>query len=626
MDRIYINGIEVEREDKEISLIFQSPYFTDINNIVSNRTSAVEIPRTPNNAKAVEFAGNLQGTSLFAYNVHKVVYYREGVQLFTGTATLISVTDKGYKFTFVWGNVNTFKQLLDTNIRELQTDAESDFVGYYDAAIEEAAYSKYYPYGWIYKSDWSLGTASGKSVQPIMPVSDIIKRIKSYDGVQMVFPEGHTFDKYYIPITNRAGSEAANRLKAVKWGSPIASDETDPYLTLKGAVPTSAIGVENSYVVDIANLKRIKVYIPKGFEYRAATQDLNQELWRNQVSLEDIIIMGRKADNSIARLHTYTYLDITTDETDDLRGHYKWEVRITRRSERIELNVEEFTQLFIIMGTVLEFPNGTSVYSSDTTNMVGTFEVWNADTEIVEYDTGNLLPLYKNLPDMSVSDFLKNLMKLEGVFAYSTTPTEIRFVSLDEVYDNRAIAADWSDKIMGVPKEIGTSFNSLAQKNWMRFAEDEQVTDNADSYIPTRAAFLDAEKDLIEVGFAPTQYNYNKGFWEIGVWAENDKGEVEWQDVEPRVLMDLGYFGSVGIGFVGFNIIDEYTYKTYASTILRPHTVKASVYLTVKDLYEYDPTRPIYVKQWGHYYAIIKLTTKGNNTAEVELLQLGNNN
>jgi hypothetical protein len=38
----------------------------------------------------------------------------------------------------------------------------------------------------------------------------------------------------------------------------------------------------------------------------------------------------------------------------------------------------------------------------------------------------------------------------------------------------------------------------------------------------------------------------------------------------------------------------------------------------------YDPTTPIYVRQWGHYYAVIKLTTKENNTADVELLQLGN--
>jgi hypothetical protein len=32
---------------------------------------------------------------------------------------------------------------------------------------------------------------------------------------------------------------------------------------------------------------------------------------------------------------------------------------------------------------------------------------------------------------------------------------------------------------------------------------------------------------------------------------------------------------------------------------------------------------PVYVRQWGHYYAIIKLTTKDNGKADAELLQLG---
>ena len=60
-EQIYINGYLMDQnEGKGISLVFQSPYFTDIDSIISNRTSSVELPKTTNNLMAVDYKVSME--------------------------------------------------------------------------------------------------------------------------------------------------------------------------------------------------------------------------------------------------------------------------------------------------------------------------------------------------------------------------------------------------------------------------------------------------------------------------------------------------------------------------------------------------------------------------------------
>lgn len=610
MDRVFINGIEIELTgDKSIALLFQSPFFTDIDAIVSNRTTSVEIPRTPNNIRAVEFAGILQGTSGFEYNAHKVVFLRDGVQLFTGTGTLLSITPTAYKFTFAWGNIETLQQMLDTNLRDLQTEASGDYIGYNSTAV--SANPTYYPSGWNTVQAWGYGV-SGLSIQPIMPVSQIMGRLAERFGVSFSFPQGRDFNKYRVPLVTRFGDELSAEWQGAKFvrdGVGLTTQGNGGALYLSGLSTERVGGLSvNEGIIDTTDIDTLVVQVPKGFETRGAGDS------RVGVGLSVIALSYDGADVVFTQLATLPLQRDIVYMPNPADSYTKW---TAVKDLSYSVDVAEYDEVVI----AISFKNPENPYYQGDVTSVEVYSnsgvvVYNPDADTVTYGGSSIIPLYANLPDMTVAELLKNLMKLEGVFAYSTTPQEVRFVSLDDVYNKRNIAEDWSAKVMGEPTEIASTFNSLAQKNWMRYAEDDSIKGNYDGYIVVYSALLDKESELLSVDFAPTEGNA------IGVWVADENGDAEWNDVEPRILREQGRV--IGFGGMAWDSLIASNYATYQRAVLRPRTVRASVHLTTADIVRYDPTTPIYVRQWGHYYAVIKLTTKENNTADVELLQLGN--
>lgn len=611
MDRVFINGIEIELTgDKSIALLYQSPFFTDIDAIVSNRTTSVEIPRTPNNIRAVEFAGILPGTSGFEYNAHKVVFLRDGVQLFTGTGTLLSIAPTAYKFTFAWGNIETLQQMLDTNLQDLQTEASGDYVGYNSTTASNNR--TYYPQGWNTPSAWGVGV-QGASVQPIMPVSEIMARIASRFGVSFSFPTGHSFNKYHIPLVTRYGDS-----RSAGWQGAIFVDvgfdlgrtnfANGGGLTYLAELSPDRVGGLDvgDGIIDTADIDSLTVQVPAGFELLQMSEgraDVRAGLAVYALSYEGV-------DAIATKLAT---VPMTRREQTAGFGDTEY-IYTVERAYTTTIDVADYDEVVIAVAYKEDANEG------DLENVIvqrnAGITVINPEADTVTFGGSSIIPLYANLPYMTVADLLKNLMKLEGVFAYSTTPQEVRFVSLDDVYTQRNTAEDWSAKVMGEPTEIASTFNSLAQRNWMRYAEDDSIKGNYDGYIVVYSALLDKESELLSVDFAPTEGNA------IGVWVADENGDAEWNDVEPRILREQG--GVIGFGGMAWDSLIASNYATYQRAVLRPRTVRASVHLTTADIVRYDPTTPIYVRQWGHYYAVIKLTTKENNTADVELLQLGN--
>lgn len=595
-ERFIINGFLMEQgEGKSCSLVFQSPYFTDIDSIVSNRTYSVDFPRTPRNMRAVNLAGLPQGTSGFEFNQHRAIYIRDGVQIFVGKATLLSITPQVLRFSFTWGNIEVFQQLLDTNLADLQTDA--DYIPYGNSGLSDSHYID----GWNTAAAWG----GGESVQPMLPVSEIIERISSRFGISLNFPKGvNTLDRYYLPLTSRnADAKAAIQQGVVFGGTSVyveqgtAQREGDrAYLS---GVTSNLSGkyYGATAMIDISGQSRLGVRIPAGFKVACTVEDV--------VGLAFIVSIGRTTRNLLDNVpHTITTSD----------GQYIYTV------------TQDYEQIFDISevrateeGLRVGYLNGNiSLDASQfTVTNPSSIIVWNPDNDVVRYGDGAIYPLYANLPDWSISELIKYLMQLSGLFAYSTG-NDITFVDIDKLYDNRRTALDWSKKLINshdLPTESIAKFGDYAQRNWFRYAEDETVEGNYDGCLVVESKLLPKEADIVEVGFAATSGNV------IPVWSKNDSGEYEWQDIEPRILQ----MGENGVSFSGMswsNILSQ-DYATYQSIIRRPRVIKTSVRLSTIEVAHFDPTIPIYAAQFGHYYAVTKLTTKDKGKADIELLQLG---
>lgn len=603
-EQIYINGVLMESsESKSVSLVFQSPFFTEIDNIVSNRTTSVELPKTTNNLKAIELANLPSGDSLFEYRKHRVVYKRDGIQIFSGWGTLLSITDSVLKFSFVWGNVSAFRTLLDARLRDLQTD--SDYVGYYPGAA--LANAEYYPVEWRSESKWGYGSA-----QPILPVAKILNRIIERYGVTFNFPnDNNVFNDYYIPLIYRN----ADSKSRAKQGLTITTTETADVSETTYADSALRIGYaqrrltgvtinlglqDDNGVIDVSEVSNICVHVPAGFAYKVPLNYVSS-------SVSSFAIYAVNEDGK-----GYQLLEKIPTSLD--AGNNEW-IRTVKKDATVVVNVELYSFIVLAICTVQWINNPATPDATIITPAA--IEVYDNNLENLKWGTGAIFPLYRNLPDWSVSQFIKNLMKIEGLFAAAVGDTEINFATIGELYSNRTRAIDLTMKLSNkgdAPTEKQVSFNNLAQKNWMRWAEDETVQGNFDGYISVKSETLDEENDLVTLDFAPSAATIN-------VWKKNDNGGYEFVEVQPRILHREN-------GIITFNGLDWETlirskYYNYQNAVEYPHTIKASAVLDTIDLLTLDPSVPIYARQWGHYYAITKITTKDNGAADLELLRLG---
>lgn len=609
-EQIYINGVRMDvPKDNNLSLIFQSPYFTDLDSIVSNRTTAVDLPSTPNNLQAIEQANLETSETAFAYNKHRVVYVRDGLQVFSGLATLQSITPTTLRFSFVWGNVSVFQKLLETNLRDLQTG--EDYVGYNDAAA--AAGDFYYPPGWNSRYNWGTGAAS---VQPIMPVGAIISRLQTQFGVQIVMrgmkqAETVSFKDYSIPLIYRNADDESRRRQGVEMGG---TGTVDVLGLVEGAIPYTMTymqgatqnlnGMVHGALIDVGEIDRIRICVPAGFQ-----------TWNNRtgatgglriVSTDETGVYFGRLLRTVKMAHTFD------------RGRV---VHTVEADEDFEVNTRGISYIALL---ICSQHGSAASQAHPPVTPCGVLTpkrilVYDPSRETLTYGDGAIFPLYRNLPDWTVSDFLKNLMKIEGLFAYSTDEKTIVFVTIGDLYAARGQALDWTDRIVsagGAPTETTVVYGSFARRNWFKWAEDETVKGNHDGYIDIDNKNLDQEIDLVTVDFAPTEGD------RIPVWSYTE-GASEWQEVEPRILKQQE--GGPKLSFDGLDwptLIDT-KYRSYRNMIARIRSVKVSVALDTWELTRFDATIPVYVRQWGHYYAVMKLTAKGNGLADAELLQMG---
>lgn len=611
-EQIYINGVRMDvPEDNSLSLIFQSPYFTDLDSIVSNRTTAVDLPSTPNNLRAIEQANLEASETAFAYNKHRVVYVRDGLQVFSGLATLQSIAPTTLRFSFVWGNVSVFQKMLETNLRDLQTG--KDYVSYNDAAA--AADDFHYPPGWKSRYDWGTGAAS---VQPIMPVGAIISRLQTKFRVQIVMrgmkqAETVPFKDYGIPLIYRNADDESRRRQGVEMGGTGTVDVlglregVTPYtMTYMQGATQDLNGMAHGALIDVGEIDRIRICVPAGFQtwnFRTgATGGLR-------------IISTDETGVYFGRLLRAVKMARTVEG----RGRV---VHTVEADEDFEVDTRGISYIALLICSQ-QGPAVPPAHPPVTPCGVLTPKrilVYDPSRETLTYGGNAIIPLYRNLPDWTVSDFLKNLMKIEGLFAYSTDEKTIVFVTIGDLYAARRQALDWTDRIVsagGAPTETTVVYGSFARRNWFKWAEDETVKGNHNGYIDIDNENLDQEIDLVTVDFAPTEGN------RIPVWSRTEEGASEWQEVEPRILKLQEGGSKLSFDGLDWPTLIDTKYRSYRNMIAHIRSVKVSVALDTWELTRFDATIPVYVRQWGHYYAVMKLTAKGNGLADAELLQMG---
>ncbi len=289
------------------------------------------------------------------------------------------------------------------------------------------------------------------------------------------------------------------------------------------------------------------------------------------------------------------------------------------------------------------------------------------------------------LPDLSQMDLIKYVLQTFALTLIANPNTGmIAFVSFKQIVANIPMALDWSDKCVDLGKQVDFSLGNYSQINWLRYQQDDAIPLNrmprffADDHIDIADKTLNPTQpvqDLFQVPFAPTlNAPYFGGtIAQLSNPTSTDEFSVGSQ---PRILIDekldlrtLGFNSDGSSKTVTFSDNDagyETVTQTVNDIISVPYFYKSDApklsgaarhlcwcdkggmaglkttyysefehilnqtkkvvryfYLTPKDIYEFDVTIPIFLRQDGAYFYVNKIDSwVAGKPVKVELVRL----
>lgn len=252
---------------------------------------------------------------------------------------------------------------------------------------------------------------------------------------------------------------------------------------------------------------------------------------------------------------------------------------------------------------------------------------------------GNDFPIAYNLPEIKIVDFVKFLAAITGTFPLQSSSDDVSFVPIAQIWANMGNALDWTRKVIpsynnDKPKQLDFKLSDWAQKNWYRWAEDDKVIGNYDGVIEIDDETLDQARDVITFPFAASDGNSiptyeraktNGTFGGSSITENIVRDEPQYNECKPRIMI-VGEDGNgkAVLGFSGLNMqtIIEDKYSQLTASLQAAKVVKENVKLSNVEILNFDETKPIFLQQYGSYFAVLEIKAADNGVAEVTMLKI----
>ena len=265
--------------------------------------------------------------------------------------------------------------------------------------------------------------------------------------------------------------------------------------------------------------------------------------------------------------------------------------------------------------------------------------------------SGGYYPIAYNLPKIKIIDFVKFLAAITGTFPLQMSKDNIvEFVPLSTVWDNKRQAKDWTGRIIAQgnenkPKAIDFRMEDYAQHNYYKWKDDDKVLGDYNGDLAINNETLDTEKTIFEFPFAATDGNNvpmytapdvssSSGDFGKGRREENGKeGKTATEEKKPsynackdRILrLTRGSDGkAVAVFDIDMQEIIRDKYRHVAESLQNAKIVTETVRIRDLELIDFDETKPVYLAQYGSYFAITEIKADENGYAEVTMFQIYN--
>lgn len=244
-------------------------------------------------------------------------------------------------------------------------------------------------------------------------------------------------------------------------------------------------------------------------------------------------------------------------------------------------------------------------------------------------------PIALNLPEISVVDYVKALNVLTCSFPLQVRDgsTDVEMIGYDSIFANMAKAYDWSDRLIpttdGRMHSIEYTLDGWCQHNRYKWKKDDAVAGEYMVDIRLENRILNYEQDVWELPFAASEGRRIPIVSQSEVVTVNEGGRgyavqmaTEFNECEPRLMSIEDKNGSASLAFnINLASIYKERFESIRMAIEHPVVIKERIAMKALDLISFDESRPVYLRQYNQYYAVIEMQTDGDTTTAT-LLQL----
>lgn len=255
-----------------------------------------------------------------------------------------------------------------------------------------------------------------------------------------------------------------------------------------------------------------------------------------------------------------------------------------------------------------------------------------------EVPYGGNFPIGKNLPDIKVTDFLKCICILTSTFPSQRFIGEtLTFADIVNLWEDKAQAVDWTKKLIpseasNHPRQTDFSVENYCQHNIYKWKEDDTVYQQHDADMTIDNKTLEYTQDVCTLPFAATDGNRIPIYeWEskqstFGSTTITTQVATKYKACKDRIVNltknDAGY------AELAFNIdlqdIFDNKLKKLRKTIANPHQITERFNLSDFEILNFDETKPVYLAQYGAYFAVLEVKTTSSGYCEVTMIELNN--
>lgn len=635
---LYINDILCDlSSDEVITLLYQSPIFSSLDSIQSNRSYNIALPPTPANMRAIGQAARPDVDADAPYVRLPAALYQDGVPLFTqGFAVVTDIADT-INVTLTWGNADNFQPLFDANLRDLGPQLEAAGEDYIEWNEDSAILKKgsapsggvvSYPSVAFWGIDFGMGLSNPKYLHPAIDVWRILYSIQQAHGITIEDSRrlyGTLELPPIVPLVSKNGDPKYNF--ALKTGS----------LHLDVNTISGSVGLPNTIWANKGysgnDVDQAGIYKTENNRMVIDVSDVN--------SIRFVFTGGGVRDGAIAgnnpRFQIMAGKD--SDTFDNYVVIYDTEATYTMSEIDQMFDVTAFDYIAIRV-TRYEWQSNTQSINS----IVGNIYIW-GDYDIEVIFPGPF-PIAPNLPDISQGDFILAMMNMQGLFAYADkdNPNTIKLISIDDIIANvqKKDIIDWSDRVIlndihrvDIPDASVFTIDDLSQSNILDYDNDDDVKTDTHGTITIRNENIEKEAELVELPFSASENATTGGVncAVVPIYEDDGKGGANYSECSPRILAwkdDQAYNSSAictgrfdpWMKFGGDGGIVKTRYASYQKVVDRLRIITIRAKLTALDLYNLDYTKPVYIAQFGQIFAIYSVETGEDGICDCQLLKL----